>query len=479
MGWLGRGWSFSIGFHATGFRAPNLPHTAISALPKRSFMTRSATNNRPAIIDAFADFVHSEVASSVVLLFASVVALAWANSPWADSYFHLLHTPIGLSFGEHQFELSLHHWINDGLMVVFFFVVGLEIKRELVVGHLSSMRQAMLPVVAAAGGMLLPACFYAALNHSGPGAPGWGIPTATDIAFALGVLALLGSRVPIGLKVYLTAVAIADDIGAVLIIALFYTDQISWLGLAIAGVFLVLLFLAIGVLHWRTPGILAILVIGVWIGVFVSGIHATIAGILIAFLVPVRGRIDPGEFLQLAQVRLEVLNESELSRESMIGDRDQLSTIEELHDAVADLRPPSLSLEQYFHPISAFVVLPLFALANAGVAFSGDKFALIGSPVTWGILLGLVFGKQIGISLFTWIIVRSGGASLPEGVKWGQIYGASCLAGIGFTMALFVSGLAFDDEMLMNASKLGILTASLVSAAIGSAVLHKVLPRRT
>ena len=441
-------------------------------------MASNTNSRRPAIIDAFADFVHSEVASSVALLVASIVALAWANSPWADTYFQLLHTPIGVSYGGHRFALTLHHWINDGLMVVFFFVVGLEIKRELVVGHLASFNQAMLPVVAAAGGMLLPAGIYAALNHSGPGAPGWGIPTATDIAFALGVLALLGSRVPVGLKVYLTAVAIADDIGAVLVIALFYTAHISWWGLAIAGVFLALLFLAIGVFHWRTPGVLAMLVIGVWIGVFTSGIHATIAGILIAFLVPVRARIDPDEFLRVAQLRLELLNETDLSRESMIGDRDQLTAIEELHDAVTDLRPPSLSLEQYFHPISAFVVLPLFALANAGVALGGDTLALVRSPVTWSIVLGLVLGKQIGISVFTWIIVRIGRAALPEGVTWGQIYGASCLAGIGFTMALFVSGLAFDDELLMNASKLGILSASLVSAALGYAVLHRVLPKR-
>jgi Na+:H+ antiporter, NhaA family len=440
-------------------------------------MSRSAAKS-PTIVDAFFDFVHSEVSSSVVLLACTVVALVWANSPWADSYFHLLHLKLGLSFGDWSFALSVHHWINDGLMVVFFFVVGLEIKRELVVGHLSSTRQAMLPVVAAAGGMLLPAGIYAALNYGQPGVAGWGIPTATDIAFALGVLALLGSRVPIGLKVYLTAVAIADDIGAVLVIAIFYTSQIAWQGLAIATVFLALLFLAIGIFRWRTPGVLAILVIGVWIGVFASGIHATIAGILIAFLVPVRARIGPQEFLDVAQLRLGNLADGELSRESMIMNRDQLASIEELYDAVADLRPPSLSLEQYFHPISAFVVLPLFALANAGVALGGDTRELATSPVALGVLLGLVFGKQIGISLFSWLVVRSGAASLPEGVTWGQIFGASCLAGIGFTMALFVSDLAFDDEGLINAAKIGILSASLLSAACGYAVLHWVLPRR-
>ena len=442
-------------------------------------MTSRSVTKPPTIVDAFFDFVHSEVSSSVVLLACTVVALAWANSPWAESYFDLLHLELGLSFGQWSFALTLHHWINDGLMVVFFFVVGLEIKRELVVGHLSSMRQAMLPVVAAAGGMLLPACIYAALNHDQPGAAGWGIPTATDIAFALGVLALLGSRVPIGLKVFLTAVAIADDIGAVLVIAVFYTNQIAWQGLALAAVFLALLFLAIAVLRWRSPGVLALLVVGVWIGVFASGIHATIAGILIAFLVPVRAVIGPKEFLDVARRRLGHLADGELSRESMIADRDQLAAIEELYDAVADLRPPGLSLEQYFHPISAFVVLPLFALANAGVALGGDTRTLATSPVAMGVLLGLVFGKQIGVSLFSWLVVRSGAASLPEGVRWGQVFGASCLAGIGFTMALFVSDLAFNDEGLINAAKLGILSALLLSAACGYAVLQWVLPRRS
>jgi NhaA family Na+:H+ antiporter len=219
-------------------------------------------------------------------------------------------------------------------------------------------------------------------------------------------------------------------------------------------------------------------VIGVWVGVFASGIHATIAGILIAFLVPVRARIEPQRFFDVAHLRLGHLADGELSRESMILDRDQLASIEELHDAVSDLRPPSLSLEQYFHPISAFVVLPLFALANAGVALGGDTRALATSPVALGVLLGLVFGKQLGISLFSWLVVRSGAASLPEGVTRGQIFGASCLAGIGFTMALFVSDLAFDDEGLINAAKLGILSASLLSAACGYAVLHWVLPSR-
>jgi NhaA family Na+:H+ antiporter len=393
-------------------------------------------------------------------------------------YFELLHTELGLTAGTWSFQLTLHHWINDGLMVVFFFVVGLEVKRELVVGHLSSAKSAALPVTAAAGGMLVPAMIYFGLNKAGPGENGWGIPTATDIAFALGALALFGRRVPIGLKVYLLALAIADDIGAVLVIAVFYTKQVQWLGLVIAGVFFVLLFLADRVLRVRSAGVLAVLIVGVWIGVFTSGIHATIAGILMALLAPVRPRIEPQQFLDISRHRLDVLGNKEFTKESVIADPEQLDAIVELHEVAGEMRPPGLALEQYFHPISAFVVLPLFALANAGVALSGDKLGMVTSPITWGVILGLVLGKQVGITLLSWLAIKIGLAEMPAEVKWTQIYGASCLAGIGFTMSLFVTDLAFDDEALINAAKLGILTASLLSAAIGFAALWIVLPRK-
>jgi NhaA family Na+:H+ antiporter len=432
----------------------------------------------PGIIGAFQEFVHSEVSASIVLLVCSVIALAWANSPWGDVYDELMHVKIGLSAGSGNFTLSVHDWINDGLMVVFFFVVGLEVKRELVVGHLSSVKKATLPVMAAAGGMLVPALLYLALNYGQKGAAGWGIPTATDIAFALGVLALFSERVPIGLKVYLLALAIADDIGAVLVIAIFYTSQIVWTGLAIAAVFLVLLYLAIAVWHVRTVGVLAVLVIGVWVGVFTSGIHATIAGILMALLVPVRPRIEPGQFLEISQHRLDLLDDKGLTKESVIADPDQLDAIVELHEVAGEMRPPGLALEQYFHPISAFVVLPLFALANAGVHLSGDKMEMVSHPITWGVILGLVLGKQLGVTALSWLVIKSGRADLPEGVNWTHIYGASCLAGIGFTMSLFVSDLAFDDAALIDAAKLGILTASLTAAALGYVVLTKSLPKK-
>lgn len=440
-------------------------------------MAGHRNNSPPGIIGAFQEFVHSEVSSSVVLLACSVIALVWANSPWSQTYEQLMHLKLGLMAGDRSFSLTLHHWINDGLMVVFFFVVGLEVKRELVVGHLSTFKRAILPVMAAVGGMAAPAALYLALNHGRPGATGWGIPTATDIAFALGVLALLGDRVPIGLKVFLLALAIADDIGAVLVIALFYTSQITWTGLAVAGMFLVLLYLAIAVWNVRSAGVLAVLVIGVWLGVFTSGIHATIAGILMALLVPVRPRIEPEQFLQVSRHRIDVLGDQGLTKESVICDPDQLDGIVELYEVAGEMRPPGLALEQYFHPISAFVVLPLFALANAGVPLSSDKLGLLFHPVTWGIILGLVVGKQVGVTALSWLVIKSRWAELPEGVGWSHVYGASCLAGIGFTMSLFVTDLAFDDEDLINAAKLGILSASAASAAIGYVVLRKSLPK--
>jgi Na+:H+ antiporter, NhaA family len=403
------------------------------------------TSSPPAgIIGAFEEFVHSEVTASVVLLACAVIALVWANSPWADIYFDLLHTKFGLTLGDRSFALSLHHWINDGLMVVFFFVVGLEVKRELVVGHLSSLKKATLPVAAAAGGMLAPALIYLVLNYRAVGAAGWGIPTATDIAFALGALSLFGSRVPLGLKVYLLALAIADDIGAVLLIAFFYTKQIWWSGLVIAAVFLLLLFLVDRVLQIRTVGILAVLVVGVWVGVFTSGIHATIAGILMALLAPVRPRIEPEQFLEISRHQLSVLGDKGLTKESVIADPEQLDAIVELHE----------------------------------VSLGVDNLGMVTNPIAWGVLLGLVIGKQVGITISSWVVIRMGWCELPEGVNWRQIYGASCLAGIGFTMSLFVTQLAFDDEELINAAKLGVLSASLVAAVCGIGVLQKSLPAK-
>ncbi len=425
---------------------------------------------------AFNRFFHSEVSGSIVLLLCTVIALVWANSPWAEAYFDLAHKKIGIAWGDAKFALSLQHWVNDGLMVIFFFVVGLEIKREIVVGQLSSMKKAILPVAAAAGGMIVPAILYAALNTGGPGASGWGVPMATDIAFALGVLALLGKRVPIGLKVFLTACAIADDLGAVLVIALFYTETIRWSALVVAAIFLFLLLLARR-LRVRRVGVHLLLIIGVWLAVFASGVHATVAGILVAMVIPVDAQIDPRSFLRRAEDRLKQLRGTELTTQSMIVNRAQLEAIHDIHEATGDMRPPGLSLEHHLHPIQAFLILPLFALFHAGVALDGRILDTLANPVSVGIVLGLILGKQVGLTLASWLVIRFGYSDMPEGVNWGQIYGVSCLAGIGFTMSLFVSELAFTDPELVSEAKIGILVASAIAGVFGYIVLQRFLPK--
>ncbi|MFN8473140.1 MAG: Na+/H+ antiporter NhaA [Anaerolineae bacterium] len=424
-----------------------------------------------ALTEPFREFAHSEATGAIILLVTAIIALVWANSPWAYLYVEILHTDISLSVGEHVLTLSLHHLINDGLMTLFFLVVGLEIKREVLVGELASPRKAILPVVAALGGMLIPALIYTVFNFGGAGQAGWGIPMATDIAFALGILALLGARVVPGLKVFLTALAIADDLGAVLVIALFYTPSVSFTSLEIAGLLLVAMLVAnrLGV---RSAALYIVLGIGVWLEMYLSGVHATVAGVLIALTIPVRARMDPEKFLVLGYQKLQELEGAELTTESMIHDHRQMELIMELHDAARDMRPPGLVIEHALHPFNAYFVIPLFALFNAGVPLEGGGLSAILNPIGMGVLLGLVLGKQIGVTLFSWLTVRLGWASLPEGVNWRTLYGASWLAGIGFTMSLFVTELAFTDEHLINEAKLGILVASLVAGIVGYVLLR-------
>jgi NhaA family Na+:H+ antiporter len=435
----------------------------------------SSSTDKSGFHGYFEWFVHSEVTGSILLLACTVIALVWANSPWAESYVDLLHTYVGVSWGDAAFKLSLHHWINDGLMVVFFFVVGLEIKRELVVGELSSFNKAALPVAAAIGGMVVPAVLFFVMNSGGEGARGWGIPMATDIAFALGVLAIFGTRAPLGLKVFLTALAIADDLGAVAVIAIFYTEKIDLLPLGVAAVLLALMFVAIQTRMRK--GILYLLIIGVWLAVFSSGIHATVAGILMALIIPVKPRVDPHRFIDETEERLERIKKMELSEHSLISDHEQLDIVESIHSRAEDTLPAGLVLERYLHPIQVWLILPLFALANAGVAIGGDLMAVLANPLALGVIVGLVVGKPVGIGLLSWLAVKSGRGALPEGVTWSQVFGAGCLAGIGFTMSLFISDLAFDNETLIATAKIGILAASLTSGVLGYIVLSKALPK--
>ena len=422
----------------------------------------------------FDSFVHSEVMGSMVLLACAATALIWANSPWAEQYFALIHTYMGFSWGETTYRMSLQHWVNDALMVIFFFVVGLEIKRELLLGHLSSFRQASLPVMAAVGGVALPAGIYFALNvGEADMVRGWGIPMATDIAFALGILAMFGKRVPIGLKIFLTALAIADDLAAVSVIALFYTEQINFMPLIVAGALLLPLMVAFQIRLARIS-VMMVLIVGVWVGVFASGIHATVAGVVMAFLVPVRVRIQPQKLIDFASDKLRRLRRDDVTKDSMIENHQQLEAIEDLHSATRELTPFGLSLEHYLHPIQTLFVLPLFALFNAGVAVGEQSF---GSTVSLGIILGLFLGKPIGIMLFSWLTVQLRLAAMPEGVNWGQILGAGCLAGVGFTMSIFITELAFDDSALIGDAKLSIVIASVLAGIGGYLILRRMLPK--
>ena len=436
-------------------------------------MAASPKDTTPIVIRAlrpFQRFAHTESSGGIVLLACAAVALLWANSPWRDSYFHLWETSIGLRIGGRALELSLHHWINDGLMAVFFFVVGLEIKREMIVGELSSPRQAALPIAGALGGMIVPALTYAAFNVGGPGSAGWGIPMATDIAFALGVLALLGPRVPVVLKVFLTALAIADDIGAVLVIALFYTGELAFNWLLVGGGILAAL-IALNVLGVRRPGGYLVLGLLLWLAFLESGVHATVAGVVLAMTIPSRTRLHEEEFLQVARGAISEFEAACQPGETVLSNRAQQEAIEALEHVSEGVQSPLFTMERKLHGAVAFFIMPLFALANAGVSLGG-LLASISLPVTSGIVLGLVLGKPIGITVFSWAAVRLGLATLPAQASWRALHGVSWLGGIGFTMSLFIAGLAFTDATLLDSAKVGILGASLVAGVIGWLMLR-------
>ena len=415
-------------------------------------------------------FAELEAAGGILLIACTVIALVWANSPWAASYAYLWHIHLTFGFGRAQLSEELHFWVNDGLMSVFFLFVGLEIKREALTGELASMQKAALPLAAAVGGMLLPAGFYALFNHGGPGAVGWGVPMATDIAFALGVLALLGDRVPAALKVFLAALAIADDIGAVLVIAFFYTAQISWLSLGAAAFLLGVLILMnrIGVRH---PAVYAVLGFVLWLALLKSGIHATIAGVLLALTVPARQRLDGRAFLERSKAVLDEFRAAEAAGDTIAATAAKSHALQELASDCSRAEAPMLRIEHALAPWIKYVIMPVFALANAGVALGGGALGAIAEPVSIGILCGLVLGKPIGIVAFTWFGSRTGIGRMPTGVGWRQIIGAGMLAGIGFTMSLFVANLAFGPVPEIDAAKVAILAASLVSGIAGAVVL--------
>ncbi len=419
-------------------------------------------------------FLHVEASSGIILLVTAVIALVWANSPWASTYEHLLHTPISLGFGEHAFTQTIHFWINDILMVVFFFVVGLEVRRELFEGELSTPRRAALPVAAALGGILVPAAIYLSINAGSPAIDGWGVPMATDIAFAIGVLALLGPRVPVALRVLLLALAIIDDIGAILVIALFYSSGIALIGFAIAGIGIavVIVMQRVGVRNsflYVAPGIL------VWAGILHAGIHPTIAGVILGLLTPVRSWFGHEGFMAETDRALHSLRSKAASEEDP---RELLPDLERINLARREAVPPVTRIEAALHPWVAFGIMPLFALANAGVSLGGLGDELSGAAgIALGVGLGLVVGKPLGIVVFSWVAVRSGLASLPRGVSWAGVLVVGCVAGIGFTMALFIGARAFSDPSMLAIAKIAVLVASAIAGAVGLTVGYRVLPR--
>ncbi len=384
----------------------------------------------------FKDFFQKESASGILLMIAALSAIIIANSPFYNLYHALLDTPVEIRIGALHIAKPLILWINDGLMAIFFFLIGLELKRELVEGELSDPKKIILPACAAVGGMLIPALIYSSLNWNDPAAlKGWAIPTATDIAFALGILALFGKRVPIALKVFLVSLAIMDDMGAIIVIAIFYTSDLSISSLLVAITSLITLAL-LNIKNFRSLSPYILVGIVLWIAVLKSGVHATLAGVLLAFFIPIK-----------------------------TTSKDKVS--------------PAKNLEHDLHGSVSFVIIPIFAFANAGVPLTGLSMSSILEPIPLGIILGLFFGKQIGIMLFSILAIKSGIASLPHNVNWKQLYGVVLLCGVGFTMSLFIGSLAFEqggtETTLMN-DRLGILIGSAISAITGYFYLNRVLP---
>jgi NhaA family Na+:H+ antiporter len=426
---------------------------------------------------AFQQFTRQQASSGILLLLASLVALVWANSLWSESYFRLWETHLSISLGNLALDESLLHWVNDGLMVVFFFVVGLEIKREILVGELATPRRAALPLVAALGGMLLPALIYAAFNLGRPGQDGWGIPMATDIAFVLGILTILRSRVPVSLKVFFTALAIADDVGAVLVLALFYSSDIAWVALVVAAVVLLAL-IALNRMGVRQPLPYAVLGVGLWLAFLESGLHPTIAGVLLAMTIPARTHVRASAYLAQCNAALGGLGPGNGTGAEGDTSRRQQAAAQTLEVIAERIQSPLQRLERSLNPWVAYVIVPVFALANAGVQLSGNLLEALTLPLSLGILLGLLLGKSLGITFFSWLAVKLGLADLPYGVSWRQLFAASWLGGIGFTMSLFIASSAFQQPALLDLAKLDILVASVLAATIGFVLIVVTSPKQ-
>ncbi len=429
-------------------------------VPKSAVMTLEARN-------FFRQFVHNESVGGILLLICAVISLVCANVPALNFVHDLWHQDAGITVGSFSLTMKIEHWINDGLMAIFFFVVGLEIKREMLVGELSSFKHAALPIFAAVGGMLVPAAIYSIFNAGTPSSNGWGIPMATDIAFAIGILSLLGNRVPVGLKVFLTALAIVDDLGAIIVLAIFYpTHALHFDMLGYAALVAGLLYLfnrnkVRGVLYYILPGIL------LWWLILQSGIHATIAGVILALTIPSSTVINEVRFSVRMRYLLQKFKSVSNSEIEVLANSEQQHIIHEMDNHVQEINPLMHKFEAALHPWVTFVIMPVFALVNSGVELNGGLFATPVPTIGLGILFGLLCGKPIGIFIFSFIAVKLKIAELPAGTRWRQILALGVIAGIGFTMSIFIDTLAFEDQTLINLGKAAILGTSTLAALFG------------
>eukprot|EP01133_Synstelium_polycarpum_P016480 gene16480-19595_t len=423
------------------------------------------------IIAPVSKFIHLEYTSGIILLASVVVAIIWANSPFQESYHHLWELHLSVGFDKHVFNQPLHIWINDGLMAIFFFVIGLELKREFMDGELSSLKKASLPMMAALGGMLVPALLYILINKGSQSEHGWGIPMATDIAFALALLSIAGKHIPASVKVFLSALAVADDLGAVLVIAFFYSGELNFIPLGVAGLFLVMMTIgnAMGI---RSTAFYLLMGLVVWMGFLLSGVHATIAGVLVAFTIPASTKIDE-VFYALKLRKLAADFEEEVPNNSKLTTSKQHKTIEEVKTLSTAAETPLQKIEYALHPWVAFIIMPLFALANSGMVIGTDFFSALLNPVSMGVASGLIVGKFTGVLLFTWLMVKLKIAKLPHQANWSHITGVALLAGVGFTMSLFISNLAFNNETMITQAKYGILLASVLAGILGTLALKR------
>ncbi len=422
------------------------------------------------ILNPIHSFINNSTTSGIVLFSSALLAIILSNSPWADEFHHFWELNFTIGFDGYEITKSLHHWINDGLMAVFFFVVGLELKREIIAGELRDPKNAILPISAAIGGMICPALIYLVFNSSGVTTSGWGIPMATDIAFALGVLFLLGDKVPLSLKIFLTALAIVDDIGAVLVIAFFYTSDISLMSLG-TGIFFMIVLIVSNLIGVRSTIYYAIIGIGgLWLAFLMSGVHATIAAVLAAMTIPADVKIKEIDYMKKMHQLIKKFDEADPNNNPTVTSK-QLHIVEDIITYSKEALTPLQRLEHRMHPFVSFVILPIFAFSNAGISFSGDVLEQIASPIFSGVFFGLILGKVIGVFGLVMLLLKFGWVKLPSGMNQYHLLGAGFLASIGFTMSIFIGGLAFKDATYVFEAKMGVLFASVIASILGYQII--------